>query len=157
MGQWLKSLLLRQDELAHLRKFPLLRDFSNWELYLFSQLIQERTFKAGEYIYKEDFPLTVVYLILKGEIEVVDHYEHNSTPLVLRKHQFLGIIDMYNEDHRKGNAKAIRDSILLAVSKQDLQDFWANNPKAGVKFLNSLSRSLSHYIYQLHTHTEAGK
>jgi signal-transduction protein with cAMP-binding, CBS, and nucleotidyltransferase domain len=149
-NKWLKSLLGLNKELDELRKFPILKDFSYHELSLFQNIIQERSFKEGEYLYREQYPLAVIYLIKKGAIEVKDNYHCTDTPVVLTKHQFLGIVDMYNKNRRQGEAKAIKDSTLLAISYIDYENFITHNPRTGVKLLNNICKVLSHFIYQKH-------
>jgi hypothetical protein len=53
---------------------------------------------------------------------------------------------MYNENKRKGEAKATKDSTLLAISHLDFQTFIKANPKTGLKLLNNICKSLSHFI-----------
>jgi signal-transduction protein with cAMP-binding, CBS, and nucleotidyltransferase domain len=148
IGQWIISLIINRSNLDYLRKFPILNGFSTHELFLFSQIIQERHFKEGEIIYQEQFPLAVVYLISKGAIELTENYQSSSVPTVLHKHQFLGVVDMYNENRRQGEAIAIKDSTLLAVSHLDFSSFIKTNPSTGVKLLNNICQALSHYIFQ---------
>jgi len=148
ISQWLISLISKRKELDYLRKFSILSGFTNHELYLFSQILQERCFKEGEVIYQEQFPMTVIYLILKGTIELTDNYQNSNKPITLHKYQFLGIADMYNENRRQGEAIAAKDSTLLAFSHLDYYSFIKMNPRTGVKLLDNICRTLSHYILQ---------
>jgi len=148
IGQWLVSLIVNSHDLDYLRKFPVLKGFSNHELYLFAQIVQERHFKEGELVYQEQFPLAVIYLISKGAVELTTDYHSSTGPVVLYKHQFLGIVDMYNENRRLSEAIAIKDTTLLAVSHLDFASFVKTNPAAGVKLLGNICQALSHYIFQ---------
>lgn len=154
---WLKALLGSHKELDYLRKFSLLKDFTGRELYLFSQLLHHRNYKEGEFLYKEDYPLAVIYLILKGEIEVHDNQASNISNVLLHHHQFLGIVDMYNENRRNGSAKAMRDSEVLALSRQDFHDFIKKNPHTGVKMMDNIASILSRYIAQMSKPLEVEK
>lgn len=146
---WLKALWGSHPELDYLRKFSLLKDFKGRELYLFSQLLHKRQYKAEEFLYREDYPLAVIYLILRGEIEVHENQATNVNNVVLHKHQFLGIVDMYNESRRNGSAKALKDSEVLALSRQDFRDFIKDNPQTGVKLMDNVATILSRYIFQM--------
>ena len=145
INQWLISLISKRKELDYLRKFPILSGFTNHELFLFSQMLQERHFKDGEVIYQEQLPLTVIYLILKGAVELTDNYQ-SIKPIILHKYQFLGIADMYNENKRQGEAIALKDTVLLAFSHLDYFSFIKTNHRTGVKLLNNICQALSHYI-----------
>lgn len=146
IGHWLISVINKPKDLDYLRKFSIFKGFSNYELFLFSQILQERHFKEGEIIYQEQFPLTVIYLILSGVVELSDNYQNNGKPIVLHKNQFLGIADMYNENRRQGEAIAVKDTTLLAFSHLDYFAFIKANPSTGIKLLNNICGSLSLYI-----------
>jgi CRP-like cAMP-binding protein len=144
---YLKNVLFSHKELDYLRKFPILNSMTNHELFLFNQITHKRSFKEGEIIYQEQFPLAVVYLILSGIIEIVNNPDDPDDNILLHKHQFYGIIDMYNEKRRKGIAIAKTDSILIAISYIDFQAFINDNPRAGVKLMSNICKSLSKYVF----------
>jgi CRP-like cAMP-binding protein len=144
----IKSFLFNPEEYVMLSQFPILEGLTKHELYLFSQIVHERHFKEGEIIYQEKFPLAVIYLILSGSIEIKNKPDDPAGNVILRKHQFYGIVDMYNEKRRKGSATAKTDSTLLAVSNVDFQSFIVVNGKTGVKLMTNICKSLSHYIFQ---------
>ncbi len=146
---WLDAFLHGRGKLDYLRNFPLLCDFSFLELFLFEQIINIRHYKKGEFIYQEEFPLAVIYLILDGAIEVKEGSDQNIKTIVLEKYQPLGIIDLYTENRRKGVAYALKDSTLLAVSHLDFNAFIRSNPKTGIKLLNNICRILSCYYVEL--------
>jgi len=148
--QLFSSFLYNSNKLNYLRQFPILRNFSTFELFLFSHLIQTRHFKKDEIIFQEQFPLAVIYLIQSGAIEIRSRYDLNEEPVILTKHQFIGVIDLYDENRRKEEAKAVKDTILLAISHIDFQKFINANPRTGVKLLSNICGALSHFIFQKH-------
>jgi len=150
MIKLLKALFNKKSRLDYLRNFNILKDFTDYELYMFSQILNERKYKAGEFIYKEQYPLAVIYLVLEGTVEVQDNYHNSGKPTIIKKNQFLGIVDMYNQHRRQGEAKAIKNSVLLAVSYIDFQHFVKNHPSTGVKLMNRVCEALSHFIYKQH-------
>lgn len=155
IAAYLKDVLLNHKELGYLRKFPILSDLTSHELYLFSQIIHERSFNEGETVYQEQYPLAVVYLILSGIIEIINDPDDHIDNILLHKHQFYGIIDMYNEKRRKGIAVAKTDSKLLAISNIDFQTFIVSNPRAGVKLMSNICKSLSKYVFLSQTTKKA--
>lgn len=140
---WLDVHMHGLSKYDYLRKFPLLCDFTNLELFLFSQIVQTRKFKKGEIVYQEEFPLAVIYLILDGAIELKEGSDNNANTLILEKYQILGVIDLYTENRRKGVARASKDSVLLAVSHLGFNSFIKSNPKTGIKLLNNICRIIS--------------
>lgn len=146
---WFTSKLTGRSKYDYLRKFPILNDFTNHELFLFNQIVQERRFKEGELIYQEEFPLAVIYLISEGAIELKDNTDDQEPAVILDKNQFLGIVDMYTEIRRKGDAIALKNTKLLAISHLDFDAFVRLNPHTGAKLLKNACRILSRRIIEL--------
>jgi signal-transduction protein with cAMP-binding, CBS, and nucleotidyltransferase domain len=141
--QWNSYLHTKKDRFAYLRNFPILKDFNTFELYLFSQIINERNYKENEFVYLHESPLEVLYLILSGSIEITDYFKDTGKAILLDEYQFLGIIELFNDNKRKGDAKAKSDSVLLAISHLDFKTFIKNNPRTGTKLLNNICLALS--------------
>ncbi len=141
--------LNKKPDFSRLREYPMLKDLNDHELKMFSQLILEREYKEGEYIFKQDFPVAAIYLIHSGLIQIHAHDDPEASPILLHPHQFIGILDMYNQNKRRGTARVVKDSVLATISRQDFMNFIHNNPKAGVKILNRICEAYSHYIYHL--------
>jgi signal-transduction protein with cAMP-binding, CBS, and nucleotidyltransferase domain len=146
LKQWLLALSRKHDNYDYLSKFPILSGFSKHELFLFAQIVQERVFKEGEEIYQDQSPLAVLYLIKSGTVQIREEKEGQNRLLLRHRHQFIGIVDMYNDSKRHGDATALKDTVLLAVSHLDFQAFLKNNTSTGVKLLNNICKALSHYI-----------
>jgi len=148
--RWLKTLLLKPDKNAALRRFAIFKKLDSFELYQLNNFLHKRSFKAGELLFDKDYPLEMIFFIEQGEIEVVGN-AHPSGYNILKKNQWIGLIDMFHENVRSSSAKAITEVHALAISRFDLSDLINNNPHMGVKILTSVCESFSKYIFQIST------
>lgn len=145
---WLKSFLVRPDRYPQLRGFSLMENLNTFELYQLNNLLYKRSYKAGEMLYDQDYPLEAVFFILKGEVEVL-HSAGGVGSKLLTANQFLGVIDMFHEAIRSSSAIAKTPVETLVVSKHDLEELLHTNSKLGVKFLNNVCNYLSAYIFAM--------
>jgi len=145
---WFKNILRKPDKYAHLKRFSLFKDLNSFELYLLNNHLHTRNYKAGEVLFEPGYPLEAIYLIEKGEIEIIGP-SHPSGHSILKKNQFLGLMDMFHENIRSSKATTLCDVQVLAVSQADLKELIDKNPRMGVKILLAVCSSFSNYIFHL--------
>ncbi len=145
---WLKSLLHKQDKYASLRKFSIFKKLDSFELYLISNHLHKRSFKAGDLLFDKDYPLEMIFFVEQGEIEVLGK-AHPSGRSILKKNQWIGIMDMFHENIRSSSARALTEVHTLAISQYDFRDLINKNPHMGVTILSAICESFSKYIFQL--------
>ena len=145
---WALSLLKAKDRFGSLRKFSIFKDLNSFELYLLHQIMNEREYAEGEILFENKFPLELIYFIEKGEVEVFGALQPNGSKL-LKKNQYVGLIDMFYENTRNSSARVTQDSVLLAVSQTDLRKFIQDNPSIGNKILSRTCESISKFTFDL--------
>jgi CRP-like cAMP-binding protein len=146
--KWLKTLFNKQDKYISLRRYPIFKELTSFELYLLNNFMHARSYKVGEILFDKDYPLEVIFFIEKGEIEIEGH-THPRGKNILKKNQFLGLMDMFHENIRTSKATALTEVQALAISKSDLLDLVNKNPRMGVKILSGVCKSFSNYIFQI--------
>ncbi len=151
---WLKSLFRKTDKNAYLKKISIFSKLDSFELYLLNNFMHHRSFKAGELLFDKDYPLEMIFFIEQGEIEVLGK-AHPSGRSVLKKNQWIGIMDMYHENIRSSSAKALTHVEANAISCKDFVDLMENNPHMGVKILTGVCESFSNYIFQICANSSA--
>jgi CRP-like cAMP-binding protein len=138
-------------EEAFLKHVSFLKSLNPRELRMLMRYLHLRSYAAGEFIFKEDFPHVVVFLVLEGEVELLPHRNAQNSMMTLGPHHFLGLIEMFTGTKRLGSAIAKTDCQLYAISKFDFKDYIKQNPRTGVKILYginlALARMLSSTIY----------
>ncbi len=142
--KWFKG---KQDYLC-LKRYPVFRGLSHFELNLIYQMFHRREFHAGDVVFEQGFPLEVVYFIESGKLEVSGVPQLGGSR-ILNEGEYIGLIDMFHEKIRSSSAKATEESVLLAISRTDLQDFINGRLTTGVKILNNTCSELSGFIFQI--------
>lgn len=134
-----------RNQHAELRRYSLFRELNAYELGLVHKHLHQRDFKAGEVIFEEGFPMEVIYLIVSGEVEM-SGIAGGEGPIVLKKHKFIGVIDLFAKGLRLNTAKALTDVSLLALSEPDFWELVNKNRALGIKLLAACCRFLDGYL-----------
>lgn len=145
---WLKTLLHKPSKFAYLKRYSIFKELSSFELYMLNNYFHARSFKAGEMLFDKDYPLEVIYFVEKGEISVTGN-AHPSGHSSVKKHQFLGLLDMFHENIRSSSAIAMGDLETIAISRHDLMDLIKQNPRMGIKILTGICHFYSNYIFTI--------
>jgi len=89
---------------------------------IYSDLIEV---KAGNVIFRKNDLTEFIYLIIKGEVNLVAHQFMNkakadTSSKVIKSDEFFGYDELYNSTSRESTAVALTDVELLVVSSDDL-------------------------------------
>jgi CRP-like cAMP-binding protein len=139
-----------KELIKFLSKVTLFGKFTANERKNLRQYIYVRQFNAGEQIFKKGYPNVVFYILKEGELKVYLEREEGEIEVNrLKPLDFFGEIGLFLEENRTASAVAVKDSVLLAISKRDLANFIGRFPRAGTKILYKLGEILSTYIIEL--------
>lgn len=129
-----------ETEIA-LKQVPVFENLKRRELKEISKIVHKREFLKDEAVFKINTPGLGMYVILKGEIEVSG--EDGTQFAVLNHGDFLGETALINEEKRSANAKALKDTSVIAFFRSDLLDIMNRNPVFGTKILFNLSNIMA--------------
>ncbi len=152
--EWLKHLFVASERHAQLRQYPLFKDLNAHQLQLVDNCLHAREFKAGETLYEAGFPLEVLYFVAEGELKV-GGANPNAGFQVMKKHDCVGVADLFAKGKRSGTAIALTDLSLLALSQSDFWDLVNKNSALGVKVLSACGRILGRQIADNAPHSQA--
>lgn len=142
---WFKRLFVSPDLHKDLLKYSLFKELNAHQRKIVASFLHEREFKAGESIFEANYPLEVIYFIESGEMELTPILAADGNT-VLKKHQFVGVLDLFSEKKRLNSANARTDLKLRALSEKDFQELIAKDPALGVKLLKACCCFLSDFI-----------
>ncbi len=132
-----------KQTLEKLKSFDLFKDLSGKELKQISNLLIERPYKAGEIVYKINYPHTVLYFVAEGEIKIYLEKDGEELELIRKKkNEHFGEVGLFLEMSRTASARAEEPSLLLAMTKKEFHEFINLYPKTGVKILKAISSFL---------------
>jgi CRP-like cAMP-binding protein len=102
-------------------------------------IASERTFRAGETIYRRDEPSEVLYCVVLGRIELGDE---SGTTRGVGAGGVFGIHDILKGVLRSADAVAREDARLLAIEAEDFFDLLSNN----IDIVKALFRKLTRTV-----------
>ena len=97
----LKSKFHKSQKKDVIKDVKFLQGLSESEKNKFSHLYYERNYSKGEYLFKEDFPHAVLYIIKSGSVEIFIHSKNEKIKLAeLHEGDFLGEIGLFIDSSR---------------------------------------------------------
>lgn len=113
---------------------------SQWELKSISQLMRLVEFRKDEIVYSQGGPGDSFYVIVSGRFEAsILNMEKKKVLAYLRRGDFFGEMSLLTDEPHSATVKALSDSILLVLKKDDFKRMIEHN--ATVSF--ELNRRLS--------------
>jgi len=139
-----KSKLQKIQKDRFIKQVKFLKELSIFERRKFANLLIEKHYKSGDFIFREKYPHAVLYIIEKGSLEIsVDSKKEKIVLANLKKGDYIGEIGLFIDSSRTANVVADGDCTLLAISKNSFKDFIERNPKIGIKILYTFGKKLS--------------
>ena len=134
-----------------LRENVLFQDLSKSELKLVQNIVNLRSYRPGETIFRQGEVGVGMYIISSGVVNIyVEEIDPDNsemkTNLVtqLKEGSFLGDMALVEPDSRRtATAVAQEDCVLIGVYKPDLIEIGDRNPSAGIKILWRLGEVLA--------------
>lgn len=140
-----------------IRKTTIFSSLTNAELANISKMIQTINFRKKEAIFSENSQMTDIYLVKNGIIKVYKSVQ-DGRQQILRLcglGDILGLDSIFSK-HYYNTAKAVVDSTVCRIPKDDFLDFIYSNKNLSVKLLQATSKELAFsqsQIFNLGTRT----
>jgi uncharacterized protein (DUF2225 family) len=101
---------------------------------------QAQTVPKGTVIYRENDPGTEMYLVLQGCVTIFVNQNGKNLKLAdVTIGDFFGEMSMLEESNRSATAITTMDSILMPVSKGNLEQFIVAHPGIAVRIMHGLT------------------
>jgi CRP/FNR family cyclic AMP-dependent transcriptional regulator len=128
-----------------LRTADLFTGLSDEQLTALAAAGQVSVFHRGDTILKEGEQSTAVYVVLKGQVEVVSELTENTTSLIiLGAGQSFGEMALLDAGPRSATIRCLSpEASLLTFSRDDLLVFWDQEGRVGYRMLFNIARDLA--------------
>lgn len=151
--QWdnlFRSSAREQKLISKLRENMLFKDLSTRELRLVENIVNIRTYRPGEIVFRQGDAGVGMYIISKGMVNIYTEAVDAATTEVstsqvtsLREGDFFGDLALVDPGNRRSaSAVAGEETTLIGFFKPDLIEIADRNPTAGVKILLRLGEVL---------------
>jgi len=137
-----------------LRQADIFYQFTEPQLECLADICQEKTYPLGEIIFPENSPSDELYIISRGEVEIVldpalvsdrPHASARPTTIaVLRRGQSFGEIALVDQGIRSAAARsASTDTHLLIIPREKLMQLCEADPVLGYRLMRNLAADLA--------------
>lgn len=124
-----------------LKRIPLFEHLTKRELKTISQLVHQRVYQPGEYMFQKDQPGAAMFIIKKGAVNIVlpgsgDEEIHLAT---LKAGSFVGELALLDNSPRSASAKVSENTLALAFFRSELNKLLKTYPTIGSKIMRKLA------------------
>ena len=150
-SNFFKSPTERVDLQKSLLSIPIFSRLSKKELGMLLNIIHNRNYVAGEYVFYQGDPGLGLYIIDEGKVKVQRKYDENQTIslAVFTKGDFFGELALIDGEKRPASAVCETETKLAVIFKPDLDEFINNYPKSGIKILRGIAEIIAQRLRKL--------
>ena len=146
------------EYMSVLKKTDIFYDLSPSQLEMVASLCEERTGRAEEVLFREYTPGNELYVIVRGEVEILldpglvatSAARKDSDSLIIsvaRDGQTFGEIALVDQGLRSASARcAVDNTKLLVISRQRLLTLCENYPELGYRIMRNIAADLAFKI-----------
>ena len=96
---------------------PFLKKLKPRELGLFNRMIYKRNFKKGEMIFKKNYPNVVLYILMKGTVQILLDKDKSTVIAELEPFSFFGELGMYIDTKRSASVISKSNTVLIFINQ----------------------------------------
>lgn len=150
-SNFFKSPTERVDLQKSLLSIPIFSRLSKKELGILINIIHNRNYVAGEYVFYQGDPGLGLYIIDEGKVKVQRKYDENQTISLaaFTKGDFFGELALIDGEKRPASAVCETETKLAVIFKPDLDEFINNYPKSGIKILRGIAEIIAQRLRKL--------
>ncbi|GAB4296886.1 MAG: cyclic nucleotide-binding domain-containing protein [Ignavibacteriaceae bacterium] len=125
-----------------LASIPLFKDLSKRDLSLLMNIIHNRSYLPGEYIFYQGDPGLGLYIVRDGEVKIerTDDTGNAITLAVMGKGDFFGELALIDGEKRSASAIALTEVRVAVIFKPDLDEFIETYPRKGIAIMKGFSQ-----------------
>ena len=127
--------------LSFLKEIELFRGLDEKEFGLLDSGLDQKSLKAGGFLFRENTPRSDIYIIFSGEIELYKQtaFGVEKRLTIFGRGDFLGEGSWASDSPHSTTARALKDTTVLMVRK----DFFLENSSASLKIFSNIARVIS--------------
>ncbi len=146
-------MLSLMDKILFLKRTTAFSGMSHEQLQIMSSITTEEEYAPGEIIFYENEPGDAMYIIISGEIQIIEGIDSNRVILAtMEKGDLLGELAVLDDEFRSASAKAVDDVLLLSIKKEEFRELIREYPDLSFeifKVLNQRIRNVNEKLQEI--------
>jgi CRP/FNR family transcriptional regulator, cyclic AMP receptor protein len=131
------------DRVLLLRNIPLFESLGEEDLAALVTRLREERVEAGTTVFSQGDEGDAMYLIEEGSIDIVAGTGKQRVTLAsLFKQQYFGELSLLDGAPRSAMAVAARETVLLALERDDFVDFIKRRPEAALSIMHEIGERI---------------
>lgn len=128
-----------EERIKCLQGIDLFRSFSEQELKLFAQNISEESYSPGDVLFNEGEIGRDMFILLEGALTV---FKESRTITEIKPVDYIGEMAIIEAKPRSATVQAEEPSLLLKVTSEQFQKYFATQPRSLVSMMKTLSQRI---------------
>jgi len=135
----------KTDLQISLQSIPLFKSLGKKDLALILNILHNRSYLPGEYIFYQGDPGIGLYILRQGDVKIVRENDNGNVVdlAIFTKGDFFGELALVDGETRSASAIAETEVRAAVIFKPDLDEFIEKYPKKGIKVLNGISHIIA--------------
>lgn len=136
-----------------LSRIELFKDIPGSEIEKIIEIIEERKYSSGDFLFSENTQRKNLFLVLDGNIELFKKSPMGEEKRLslFSNYDFLGEGALLDDSPHSTSARAINDSTLLLVSRDRFRKLFDDNASTGFKILANIAKVISRRMRSANT------
>jgi CRP/FNR family transcriptional regulator len=124
---------------------PIFQNLNNEELLEIVKTINHKEYAKGDVIFTEGNVANTLYFINEGKIKLYKYTKDGKEQIlhVISEGEFFGELELIKPSKHGFNSKAIVDSKICTLTKDEMKEIIMKNPEIGIKVLETVGERLS--------------
>lgn len=134
----------KPDRTQLLAQSPVFSALDEEELHHLSELVAERHFTQGEYVFWEGDAPKWFHIVVKGRVKVVKQSPSGKEIIiaVFNAGEVFGEVAVFGGKPYPASAQAMEDTAVLSINREEFLSFLAQNPGIALKIIVVLGERL---------------
>lgn len=156
MGKLIRKIFNRNSisENAFIKRIPLLKTLTNRELYRIQDIMHERSYEPGEFIFHINQPGAAIFFIQQGEVRIFipaeslegEKEKKDIEIAVLKQGDFFGELALLDSSPRSASVMAKTQTETMAIFRGDFEELLIKDPVISSKINRQLAIMIGHRL-----------
>jgi uncharacterized membrane protein len=129
-----------------LAQIPLFQGLAEEDLEALTARLAEKSFRSGDIVFSKDDVGSSMYVVQSGAVQIyLPSADKDAPPVILkdlRTGEYFGELSLFDNKPRSASVRALVDTVLLELTREELGEHLGRSPKAAMTILTEMGERL---------------